>query len=187
MSSIVGVEATTKIQKKLVAANLGFLCMDIVDPPCGAKAWGRFNTRLTGDAGVNDLVAKFHEVGPLKCEADKVLFVPMKRSWFTNELIQVINGQYIQDVPRLVLTEEGEKAIANGEMQPLNGNHRRKALAKYLADLVARLEKLVAQAGELEDDKAALAEKQREIEVMEERVEWAPYWTIQVHDIGACL
>lgn len=184
MSSVIGVDATTKIQRKLVDANIGFMCMDIVNPLCGTKAWGKFNNRPIRDAGVLELTKQFHTMGALKCQADKVLFVPMKRSWFKNATIPVINGQYINDVPRLELTEEGKKAIAAGKVQPLNGNHRRRALEQYCADLAAQLLKLVEEAEGLETD--AAAGKLREIKLMEERIEWAPYWTIQVHDIGAC-
>lgn len=183
MSTIVGVEETTQIQKKLVASAIGFVCMNIVDPPCGAGAWGKFNNRPVQKAGVKDLFDKFLAVGPLKCQADKVIFIPMRPSWYTTEPIPVINGQYIQDVPRLVLTPEGLKAIADGLFNPLNANHRREALILYCAALAALLAKLQEELDGLEGDEAVA--KRVEVDVMAERVEWAPYWTIQIHDIGA--
>lgn len=183
MSSIVGVEETTQIQKKLVGAAIGFVCMNIVDPPCGAGAWGKYNNRPLQKAGVKDLFDKFLDIGPLKCQADKVIFIPMRSTWYTTVPIPVINGQYIQDVPKLVLTPAGLKAIADGLFNPLNANHRREALILYCAALAALLAKLEEEVDGLEGDEAIA--KQVEVDVMAERVEWAPYWTIQIHDIGA--
>lgn len=184
MSTVVGVEETTEIQKKLVQANLGFVCMNIVEPPCGPKAWGKYNNRPIRTAGVKDLVDKFNSVGPLKCQADKVIFIPMRPNWYSSQPIAVINGLYIQDVPKLVLTPEGLEAILARLFNPLNGNHRREALILYCAALAAQLEKLEEELKALEGDAATA--KAEEVRVMQERVEWAPYWTIQIHDLGTC-
>lgn len=172
------------MQAKLVLADLGFCCMNIVDSPCGVGSWARVNTRPLGRNGVQDLFHKFNSVGPLKCQADKVIFVPMRPTWFKNKTVKVINGQYISDIPVLELTLEGTQAIADDKFHPLNGNHRRAALGMYCKKLEAELAALLLEVEDLkgEDEVAKL----KEITVMEHRVKWAPYWTIQVYDIGAC-
>lgn len=101
-----------------------------------------------------------------------------------DDLTPVITGKYIYQVPALKFTPEGEQALANDEIHPLSGNHRRAALVLYVADLEAALKTLNEEldALELDADKTA---KMEEIRIMSKRLTDAPFWAVKVYDIGA--
>lgn len=183
MSVVWGLEAQTEMQKRLEEADLGHLRMDIVNPCCGKQAWGGFNDRPLNEAKVEDLRAKYHSTGPLCCQADKVIYLPMRPTWFEGPTLPVIAGKYVNQVPILKLTAEGKKALASNRIRPLSGNHRREALCRYHEDLVEALKLLNDELGGLEGEEKAA--KEAEIEKMSKRVEDAPFWTIKIYDLGA--
>lgn len=182
MSSVWGLEAQTEIQKRLAEADLGYLRMDIVNPFCGADAWGFYNNRPLDRDKVQKMREMFHSMGPLPCQTDKVIYLPLNPVWFEPPTTSEITGKYVYEVPIIKLTEAGEKALAAGEIHPLSGNHRRAALVLYHGDLVDALAALEIETEGLGN--VELERKQREIDVMKNRVENAPFWVIKVYDIG---
>lgn len=172
------------MQKRLDDAELGFLKMDIVNPPCGAQAWGKYNDRPLNMTKVEEMRGLYHTMGVLSCQLDKVIYLPLRKSWFVDEVTPVIAGKYIHQVPALKFTPEGKQALADGEVHPLSGNHRRAALVLYVADLQAALKTLKAELEELEGNEEKTA-KTEEIRIMSKRLEDAPYWAVKVYDIGA--
>lgn len=183
MAAVWGLEAQTEIQKRLDAADLGYLRMDIVDPFCGVSAWGLFNDRPLDPQKVESIRKSYHLMGPLACQNDKVIYLPMNPAWFVGPTTPVIAGKYVYQVPLLELTPAGKQALADGEFHPLSGNHRRAALVLYYEDLQESLKLLNEELEDLAGD--ALKAKQQEVKVMQKRMENAPFWTIKVYDIGA--
>lgn len=182
MSLVWGLEDQTEMQKRLEGADLGYLRMNIVDPFCGVSAWGLYNSRLLIDAAVNKILEAYKAIGVLACQVDKVIYLPMRASWFVGSTIPVISGKYVYEVPLLKLTAEGEAALAAGLITPLSGNHRRAALVLYYNQLVAQLKQLEEEVKGLEDEEKI--EKNQEIAVMRKRVEHAPFWTVRIYDYG---
>lgn len=142
MAAVWGLEAQTEIQKRLDAADLGYLRMDIVDPFCGVSAWGLFNDRPLDPQKVESIRKSYHLMGPLACQNDKVIYLPMNPAWFVGPTTPVIAGKYVYQVPLLELTPAGKQALADGEFHPLSGNHRRAALVLYYEDLQESLKLL---------------------------------------------
>lgn len=182
MSVITGVEGKTEAAKKLALANRGYMRMNIADPPCGVGAWGKFNSRKVEDKGVQKLRVEFRPSGPLNCDPEKVIYLPVRDTWYQGTPLEAISGRYIRDVPELVLTDAGRKAIADKEFWPLNGNHRRAAVVLHVDDLTQDLEALQKARTGLTG--ADLEAKDEEIAKMEARLQFAPFWTVQLFDIG---
>lgn len=185
MSVVWGLDAQTDMLKRLGGAHLGFLQMDIVDPFCGVDAWGFYNNRPLNDAKVQDLRAMYHSMGVLACQLDKVIYLPMDPAWFEGPTMQDVTGKYVYQLPLLKLTAAGLAALKAGLFHPCNGNHRRAALLLYYGDLVGALKALRGEAGALAGTE--LEAKEEEIRVMSLRIERAPFWAIQVYDIGPYL
>lgn len=185
MSAITGLQAKTEAAKKLKACHMGYLRMNIDKPACGKGAWGKYNGRPLADTVVQGMRKEFRGSGPLNCQPEKVIYLPVRKSWFEGTPTMEIDGLYIWDVAELKLTDEGRQAIADGEFNPLNGNHRRAAVEWYVMDLTADLAALVAVRMGLAGAEADA--KDEEIAAMEKRLLYAPFWTVQLYDIGAYL
>lgn len=185
MSLVWGVDAQTDMQKRLDDAELGFLRMDIVNPDCGASAWGKYNDRPLNPNKVQEMRATFHSTGVLCCQQDKVIYLPLKKEWFVGETTPGIAGKYVQDLPVLKFTPAGKEALKAGEVNPLSGNHRRDALGHYVADLTAALTALNKDLEGLEEDEKPA--KLEAIKVMTERLANAPWWAVKIYDYGACV
>lgn len=183
MAAVWGLEAQTEIQKRLDEADLGFVRMDIVNPFCGIGAWGFYNDRPLDPDKVERMRTLFHTMGPLSCQPDKVIYLAMNPAWFVGPTTTKIAGKYVYQLPLLALTPAGKQALAEGEFHPLSGNHRRAALVLYCKDLQAELKALQEELQDLKDDE--FTAKEEEVRVMTTRVANAPFWTIQVYDIGA--
>lgn len=183
MSVVWGLEAQTDMQKRLTDANLGFLRMDIVNPMCGAEAWGYYNNRPLNQTKVEEMRDIFNTMGVLCCQQDKVIYLPMDPTWYEGETVPDIAGKYVYQLPELKLSEAGLAALAAGFFHPCNGNHRRAALVLYFNDLLAAQAELKAAVEAATGDE--LRVKEEELRVMSIRVRDAPFWAIQVFDIGA--
>lgn len=183
MSIVWGLDAQTEMQKRLQDADLGHLSMNLVDPICGKEAWGRYNNRPLTETKIEQIRSNYHSMGALSCQVDKVIYLPLRPTWFEGPTTPVITGKYVHQVPILKLTPDGEEALRAGLIRPLSGNHRREALVRYCADLANALEVLKLERGDLEG--AERDAKDVEIKIMSERVKHAPFWTIKVYDIGA--
>lgn len=183
MSVFTSLQEKTEAQKKLRACHIGYMRMNIAVPECGKEAWGKYNNRALADSGVLNMRKDFRGSGPLNCQSDKVIYLPVRESWFEGTPTMQIDGLYIWDVAELKLTDAGRQAIKDGEFNPLNGNHRRAATVFYVLDMQADLAALIATRNGLAG--VELDVKNEEIAAMEKRVLFAPWWTVQLYDIGA--
>jgi hypothetical protein len=136
---------------------MGYLSMDVVDPPQGAM-WGKWNNRSVGQNFVDSMAAGF--VNQLEnCVERYAIPVAVRKAWLrpTVKPMERINGKRIDQVPTISFTVEGARAIANNELWVLGGNHRRLALAKCMEDLRT----------ELEDKRAFIADLKVELKTEE--------------------
>lgn len=182
MSVVWGLEAQTGMQKRLADAHVGYLRMNIVEPVCGAAAWGKYNNRGLSDRKVQELRSAFHRMGVLSCQQDKVIYLPMDTGWYEGKTSPEIAGKYIYELPELKLTAEGEAALKANLIHPCSGNHRRAATVLYYTDLVEAKKELLAEIESLEGDERSA--KEEELLVMEKRVEHAPFWAVLIYDLS---
>lgn len=136
------------------AAFMGYLKMNIVDPPKGAF-WGKFNNRAVNDAWVEELLTDFRRKGVENCSDAMSIDVAVERDWLEatlrkavlptnlevpnveeverdqlNKMRMSVEGVGIENVAELDFTEEGWEAIKDDNLWVLGGNHRRLALIR---------------------------------------------------------
>jgi hypothetical protein len=96
-------------KKKAAAASLGYLAMDVLNPPKGT-IWGQFNDRKVDEESLKTLVEKYKQ-DFLNCDEDTAMWVGIKKSWVKNvgeaKKTEELVGMDIDELPMLELTLEG--------------------------------------------------------------------------------
>ncbi|KAH9019230.1 hypothetical protein EDB85DRAFT_1896816 [Lactarius pseudohatsudake] len=175
----------SELREKKKAAELGYLSMDIVDPPKGAF-WGKFNDRKVDEQWVNKLVTSFTE-NLENCTDVTAIEVAVKKTWVKNldSVMPTVDMHQLSEVPDIEFTDEGKEAIARGNLWMLGGNHRRKALTKYRKMKSEELKTMKNQVGKMETE--ALADEEldtakAEVKRLEETVAASSIWVIRLYD-----
>jgi hypothetical protein len=186
-----------KLRKLKEDFSLGYLGMNLVNPPVGAY-WGKYNDRELDDTWVKKLCDSFsHDLD--NCDDNTAIAVAIDMNWLSKESIPVksIAGKTIDDIPMVQFTEDGQEAIRPNNLFMLGGNHRRAALKMYVEALknkeedrkqrIAILEKETTKHAErIETQKAVMElEKLRaEAKQKEETIKSAGKWVIELFDRG---
>jgi hypothetical protein len=177
----------TEIRANQSKACLGFLSINILSPPKGT-IWGAFNDRKLNDDAVNKLVAGF-KADLENCTDKTAIDVAMRKSWLKDGVIdkaaKSVEGLKIEDVCKVELNAKGEIEMQDDSLWMLGGNHRRAALALYVKEKKADIEKAqreIAKADKKGSDERAMAA----IKELEDKVEKASWWAIKVYDRGEC-
>jgi len=123
------------LRKKKQEAFIGFMCINILEPPEGAE-WGVFNDKVIKSKWLETFRLKFHNRAGPEIYIDKnVIDIRVKRHWIENiqESLQTIEGM-TDRVPKMKLTLEGFEETQPKNLWVFSGNHRRQALGLYIAD-----------------------------------------------------
>ncbi|KAH9048595.1 hypothetical protein EDB83DRAFT_2522862 [Lactarius deliciosus] len=178
----------SELREKKKAAELGYLSINIVDPPEGAF-WGKFNDRKVDEQWVNNLVTSFTE-NLENCTDVTAIEVAVKKTWVKNldSIMSTVDRHQLSEVPDIEFTDEGKEAIARGNLWMLGGNHRRKALTKYRKMKSEELKTMKNQVGKMETE--ALADEARKeldtakkaVKRLEETVAASSTWVIRLYD-----
>lgn len=188
MSAFTGVVVQTEMRKRLDNASYGYYRVNVATPAFGKDSWGFYNNRELITDTVVKLKGEYHRMGPLTCQTDKVMYMAVRPEWIANleDGKGKIDGLYIWDVPELALTEAGKQAIVDRLFKPLSGNHRREALVLYIRDLEEELKELEEAEKSPKLIAVEKAKLEAELATLKERLTWAPFWTFQIFDSGAC-
>src|SRR6266581_4266942 len=100
--------------------------------------------------------------------------------------MSAINGKRIRDVAELEFTEEGRAAIRPDQLIVLGGNHRRKAVQRYVdklkKDIRGEEALLKGKSSDAVEEVDALRTR---IRVLKEDVKQACIWAVRIYDLGA--
>lgn len=175
-------------------AKIGYMSVDIMNPPKGTK-WGHFNDRPFDEPLIAHLVAEFPYKLLNSTDATS-LRLAVRRKWVKNadEALETADGANMSIMPRLELTDEGEKAVASEGLWMLSGNHRREALGRFLEKMrewLAKLDATVAKYhGRQLKEGAANADDEREKTVkaaadkLRAEIGLQSRWAVKVYDRG---
>ncbi len=128
-----------ELDRRKAEARLGYLSMNLYHPP-DAATWGRYNDRKINDAWVRELVNDFkRQLG--NCTENDSIDVAIKPEWLKNsaDVVKVIDGLSIGEVPVMEFNEDGLKAIKEYKIIMLGGNHRRAAVCMYVEGLESQM------------------------------------------------
>lgn len=179
-------------------AFLGYLSMDVVQPPPGA-IWGKFNNRSVNESWVKALAAAFGK-NIDNCSNDYSMDLALDPKWLIDPtvILASVDGLKIHQVPVVNFNELGLLSIKNDNLWMLGGNHRRIALTRYITKMTSELVEMKAAikeetAGKTEEDIAkmdsecasTLKEAHNRIQMLEEKIESSCMWTVRVYDRGA--
>lgn len=177
--------------------TLGYACIDLLSPPSGAT-WGVFNDRDVKEDMTDALLDNFRENFVDNCSDATAINVAVMPGWITlkpGQLPKTVNNLVINTVPALEFTEQGAEAILPSNLWMLSGNHRRRALKKYLDEFAQELEEVKASVQMPVDEDAShdamfeqLAEKQnatkKVIPELEEKLASERKWVVRLIDRG---
>lgn len=197
---------------KVEEFNMGYVRFNLLDPICGANAWGSINHRALEPKIVSVLIWKsvycIREqrlirtkvkkmvddfgggVGQLNAQSDKALKLAVRPDWISCTPVATINGLYILEIPTLDLTQMGEEANERNQLKPLSGNHRRAAVVEFNAQLEKRLNALNEEIEKLDDadftpeSQAAIAELKAQETKLLRRIECSQWWGVQLFDLS---
>lgn len=161
-------------RKLASAAFLGYLAMDVLNPPTGS-VWGEFNDRTVSGESIKKLKNKFL-TDLANCDEETAMFVGVKKAWVSNleDAKREIDGMYIEELPLLQLTAAGENSILLEKLWFFSGNHRRTALQEIVDDLKKGL-------GE---DGTGLMLKEKERDELKAKIEKSSRWAVKLYDRG---
>jgi hypothetical protein len=164
-------------EKKAAGALLGYLAMNVLDPPKGTT-WGNFNDRPVDEPTVRKLVTKY-KTDLVNCDEKTAMWAGVKKSWVKNlgeaKKTEELAGMYIHELPLLVLTPEAEKAILKEKLWFFSGNHRRTALEKYVDGLKKEAERTTVGTVPAEVDAS---------HPMKEKIDMSSRWAVKLYDRG---
>jgi hypothetical protein len=184
----------THLRDKKREAVMGFMSMNILEPPYGAN-WGQFNDRPIDEKAVSAL-AKAFSTNMDHCTDGNAIDVAVKKYWIKNidHLERTVEGKSIKEVAEVEFTEEGLAEIKDNNLWMLGGNHRRHALKKYVGGLKAELEaknkgitQMVAKTrkGDLSEALATgLTTQQMEASNLKKQIEVSCKWVVRLYDRG---
>jgi hypothetical protein len=146
----------TQLRAKQQEAFMGYMSMDVVDPPVGA-IWGYWNNRSVDPSFVESMAIDF--VSKLEsCVGVYAIPIAVRPHWlYEGTILKHVDGKRLDEVPTIRFTDEGAEAIRDDQLWVLGGNHRRLALAMCIQNLKTELEEkkaLVAELRQAEKGKA---------------------------------
>jgi hypothetical protein len=183
-----------QLRDKKREAMIGFMSMNILEPPDGAF-WGQFNNRPVDEKAVSNL-AKAFSSNMDHCTDGNAIDVAVKRYWIkdVDQSHRSVEGMSIEEVAKVEFTQEGLAEIKGNNLWMLGGNHRRQALTKYVGTLTADLKTKNKEIMTLDmemrkgDPNGALAMElttQRiEVSKLKKKVEQSCKWVVRLYDRG---
>ena len=125
----------TELRARKKEVELGYLRMELCDPPAGAK-WGEFNDRPVDEKVVKELVSAFHKHVD-NCTEGTAIDVVVQAGWLENEakLHSSVKGLGIWEVNALTFSKEGKRGIKAEVLLMLEGNHRCQGVKRYVKAL----------------------------------------------------
>ncbi|KAI9442816.1 hypothetical protein BJY52DRAFT_1194722, partial [Lactarius psammicola] len=175
-----------ELRERKKAAELGYMAMNLVEPPEGAF-WGRYNDRKVDTDWVSSLTESF--LGCLEnCTDSTAIEVAVKKDWLVdaNLIVPSVEGKKIENIAKIEFTEKGKKEIGKNNLWVLGGNHRREALIKHVRVKQKELEKVKRQAEKKEaqggEEDQELDGLKRAAKQLEEEFETASMWAIRLYD-----
>ncbi|KAI9429716.1 hypothetical protein H4582DRAFT_2088588 [Lactarius indigo] len=175
----------TELREKKKAAELGYLAMDITEPPKGAF-WGKFNDQKVDEKWVNYLVMSFTE-NLDNCTDAAVIEIAVKKSWVKNMkvVLTTVDGRKLSDVLQIEFTNEGKQAITTNNLWMLGRNHQHKALIEYRKIKSEELKAVKNQIGKISGEEAEaggdgpdLEAMKNAMKVIEEKIAASSVWVI---------
>jgi hypothetical protein len=179
-------------------AFLGFVSMNVVDPPVGTY-WGKFNNRVLNNSWVQKMLEKFI-VNLDNTSNENSMDVALDPEWLENPKDQFVNSVTkldIDAVPKLKFNQKGLQAIKKNNLWMLSGNHRRMALTAYVAQIdedIATTKEAIKEltAGKTTEDIknldeesiAMLRDSTKRVELLEQKRSKSRFWTVKVYDRG---
>lgn len=185
----------TVLRRKKQQALLGYMSIDLLDPPAGAE-WGHFNDRLVEPSWVRVLVDHYEKMVD-NCTDATVIDAAVKKAWVANlsDIKSSVEGEHIEDVPVMSFTEAGEKEMVPKNFWILGGNHRRIALRSWVdakrkevaihQALSEKLKKEEEHGYDYSRDRA-IREADRAASDLEEKIRKSQKWVLRLYDRGDC-
>lgn len=152
------------------------------------KYW---NPRNITPRRIRDMSTGFFRTGFLKMKDDAKIRMAMSRDWFEGEGLKTIKGRDESELPELMLTDAGRKAMAEGKFRPCEGMGRRhgckdlyEKTAKAIKSLEQDIEKIEKATRKKEDWQEAVASMKQNVEVQKRIMEDCTWWPVAVMDLG---
>lgn len=171
--------------------------MDIVDPPDGAF-WGKFNNRVLDQSWVKNLTETF-ATNLDNCTMQTAVDVAIDPEWLQDKttILRTVEGLDIEEVPKMMFSAEGSRAIKKNNLWMLGGNHRRVALTalrdKMAEDIeemnnaIESVEEEVRERGEqilTDEQRENLDHLKEEVLHLEGRLNSSSMWVVRLYDRG---
>lgn len=171
----------TRLRGEIQKAFMGYLCVDIIDPPSGAT-WGYFNDRWVDKKWLKDLLGAYEEQGVDNCADKTAIEVAIRESWIKNPRISAkdkdtakgkdadkdkdaeakarkktsimgsVEGHTIHQIPMMELTDKGKAEVKPDQLWMLGGNHRREALKIRREGILGELAKCKEAVAKIEEE-----------------------------------
>lgn len=189
-----------ELRKQKKKACIGYLSMNVVNPPDGA-IWGKFNNRALNHAWIQSMSETFVKHRDC-CSDDYSMDVTLDPDWLVdrNMLLPTVEGLMIEDVPVMDFSAEGKLKIKDDNLWMLGGNHRRLALKKYIDTMKAEviqtngaIERVTRGKNDAEiqgmnpERLSMVRDGQEAVKRLEEKIASSCMWVVRVYDRGACL
>jgi hypothetical protein len=184
------------LRKSKMDAWIGYLAMDIIDPPDGA-IWGKFNNRALDHNWIRSMTETF-ATRVDNCLDLCSMEVAVDPCWLidSHSALKSVDGLTVDKVPVMKFTPQGEIAIKHNNLWMLGGNHRRLALIKYIKSLeekVALSKEAIVTTKDDNTDKddsdpdfnKKLNELQDSVKELEDKIASSRMWTVKLYDRGA--
>jgi hypothetical protein len=174
------------------SAEMGYMAMNIIEPPPGC-IWGRFNNRILSPEWRDELAAKFANGGLDNCTDIKAIDIGVKKEWLkdADQIVSTSEGCKIEEIPVIQFSETGQAEIANDNLWCFGGNHRRAALHIYIKKLKKDIEQKNQEISDFEsgtsgeDTQGDLALLRSALERLTAKVNTDQLWVIRLYDRGA--
>jgi hypothetical protein len=186
-----------ELRGKMEDACIGYLSMNVVNPPEGAF-WGKFNNRALDQNWIKSLANTF-KVNLDNCTAKTAMDIAIDPDWLVDKstIEPKVEGKDINDVKEINFSQEGWRAIKNNNLWVLSGNHRHIALTAFrdsMKEEVAIINQAIETAmSQVSEEQAqnmdSVTQKdleitKREAEFLEEKIHNSTKWLVRVYDRG---
>ena len=183
------------LRRKKQQALLGYMCIDLLDPPAGAQ-WGHFNDRLVDPSWIRGLMESY-EKGVDNCTDVTTIDATVKRHWVSNldKIMPSTEGEHIENVPMMMFTEAGMQEMVPNNFWMLGGNHRRLALDFWVKEQKKQLEIQRRLSGKLQKEQSTgydiekdqlIQEADQAICDLDEKIKKSRKWVLRLYDRGEC-
>ena len=179
-------KCTEQIQKwdeLLEEVALGYFRTRSVGGIADEFIWGGENDRGIEKPCKSDMKMSYFREGLQQVRLDTCIKIMMKEEWMEGSGMEHIVGKSIMDIPLLVLTEEGKKALSEGELKPVEGLGRQggvEFMCEQIDEKVGMLEEAKKKLEEVkkkkDDHNFELGKMVMEIEELKEAREQVTWW-----------